>query len=112
MRALTTTVANNRLSTSGGVLSDAAPDEWMELIRVFASLNPHMMVPTTSRNIAATIDRARMPGERNFLRQCDRKIGTSGRLSILLVAPPRINSRIRECPYAPITKRLPFRYVK
>jgi len=37
MRALTTTVANNRRSTSGGVLGD---DEWMELIGVFAALNP------------------------------------------------------------------------
>ena len=37
MRALTTTVANNRRSTSGGVLND---DEWMELISVFSSLNP------------------------------------------------------------------------
>ena len=35
MRALTTTVANNRHSTSGGVLND---DEWMELIGVFANL--------------------------------------------------------------------------
>ena len=40
MRALTTTVANNRRSTDGGVLSDAAPDDWMELIGVFAALNP------------------------------------------------------------------------
>jgi len=37
MRALTTTVANNRHSTSGGVLND---DEWMELIGVFTALNP------------------------------------------------------------------------
>ena len=37
MRALTTTVANNRRSTSGGVLND---DEWMELIAVFTALNP------------------------------------------------------------------------
>ena len=37
MRALTTTVANNRRSTSGEVLGD---DEWMELISVFSSLNP------------------------------------------------------------------------
>jgi len=44
MRALTTTLANNRRSTSGGVLSAAAPDDWTELIRVFAALNPHMMV--------------------------------------------------------------------
>ena len=44
MRALTSTVANNRRSTSGGVLSDAAPDDWMELIGVFAAPNPHMTV--------------------------------------------------------------------
>jgi hypothetical protein len=37
MRALTTTVANTRRSTSGGVLGD---DDWMELISVFAALNP------------------------------------------------------------------------
>jgi len=37
MRALTTTVANNRRSTSGEVSND---DEWMELIGVFAALNP------------------------------------------------------------------------
>jgi|SRR6516162_6956236 len=37
MRALTTTVANNRRSTSGEVLND---DEWMELISVFTALNP------------------------------------------------------------------------
>jgi hypothetical protein len=43
MRALTTTVANNRRSTSGGVLTDAAPDDWMELIHVFTTLNPHTM---------------------------------------------------------------------
>lgn len=40
MRALTTTVANNRRSTSGGVLSDAASDDWMDLIHVFSTLNP------------------------------------------------------------------------
>ena len=43
MRALTTAVANNRRSTSGGVLTDAAPDDWMELIHVFTTLNPHTM---------------------------------------------------------------------
>ena len=48
----------------------------------------------------------------DMIHQCDRRIGTGGRVSILLVAPPRINSRIRECPYAPITKRFAFRYVK
>jgi len=40
MRALTTAVTNNRRSTRGGVLSDASPDDWMELIRVFAALVP------------------------------------------------------------------------
>src|SRR6266511_4312630 len=45
------------------------------------------------------------------LAQCDRKTGTGGRASILMVAPPRINSRIRECPYAPMTRRSAFRYV-
>jgi hypothetical protein len=37
MRALTTTVVNNRRSASGEVLGD---EEWMELIGVFAALNP------------------------------------------------------------------------
>ena len=37
VRALTTTVANNRRSMSGEVLGD---DEWMELIGVFTALNP------------------------------------------------------------------------
>jgi len=41
--------------------------------------------------------------------QCDSNVGPGGRESILFVAPPRINSRIRECPYAPITRRLAFR---
>ena len=63
MRALTTTVANNRRSTSGGLLSDAAPDDWMELIGVFAALNPHMMVADDQPEHAATIDRARTSGE-------------------------------------------------
>jgi len=39
MRALTTTLANNRHSTTGGVLVDAEPKEWIELIRIFATLN-------------------------------------------------------------------------
>ena len=38
MCALTATMANNRRSTDGGL--DATPDEWMELIGVFAALNP------------------------------------------------------------------------
>jgi hypothetical protein len=39
------------------------------------------------------------------------KIGKGGRVSMLLVAPPRTNSRSRECPYAPMTRRSAFRYV-
>ena len=39
MRALTTTLANNRHSTTGGVLVDAEPKEWMELIRIFGGLD-------------------------------------------------------------------------
>ena len=41
MRALTTAVANNRRSASGEALND---DDWMELISVFAALNPREMV--------------------------------------------------------------------
>jgi hypothetical protein len=40
MRALATAVANNRRSASVGALGDAAPDDWMELIGVFAALSP------------------------------------------------------------------------
>jgi hypothetical protein len=38
MRALTTAVANRR--SSGGALGDSTPDDWVELIGVFAALNP------------------------------------------------------------------------
>jgi hypothetical protein len=41
MRALTTTVANKRRSTSGEALND---DDWMELISVFAALDPRVLV--------------------------------------------------------------------
>jgi hypothetical protein len=54
MRALTAAMANNRRSSDAGF--DAAPDEWMELIGVFAVLNSH-------QNIAATVDHARTSGE-------------------------------------------------
>jgi hypothetical protein len=37
--------------------------------------------------------------------QCENKIGIGGFETMLLVAPPRINSRRRECPYAPMTSR-------
>jgi len=39
MRALTITLANSRHSTTGGVLIDAEPKDWMELIRIFATLD-------------------------------------------------------------------------
>src|SRR6266542_1152238 len=52
-----------------------------------------------------------MPHLQSRPRQCDIKIGTGGRESMLLVAPPRTNSRSRECPYAPMTRRSAFRYV-
>lgn len=37
--------------------------------------------------------------------QCDKNTGKGGLASMLLVAPPRMKSRIRECPNAPITSR-------
>jgi len=42
MRALATTLANSRRSTSGGLLGDTEPNEWTELISVFGDLNPKM----------------------------------------------------------------------
>jgi hypothetical protein len=44
MRALATTLANSRHSTSGGILGDTESNEWMELVRVFSDLNPQMSV--------------------------------------------------------------------
>jgi hypothetical protein len=49
MRALTAAMANNRRSTDAGALSDAAPDEWMELIVMFAALNSHVTVAPSHR---------------------------------------------------------------
>src|SRR4029079_9718463 len=43
--------------------------------------------------------------------QWDRSSGTGGRASMLLVAPPRTNSLIREWPYAPMTSKSALRYV-
>jgi hypothetical protein len=34
----------SEFSEATGVLSDAAPDDWVELIRVFANLNPQIMM--------------------------------------------------------------------
>ena len=42
-----------------------------------------------------------IPDQRSH--QCENRMGTGGFNSKLLVAPPRTNSRKRECPYAPIT---------
>jgi hypothetical protein len=44
MRALATTLANSRRSTSGGILGDTDPNEWTELISVFGNLNSKMTV--------------------------------------------------------------------
>ena len=44
MRALATTLANSRRSTSGGILGDTEPNEWTELISVFGDMNPKMTV--------------------------------------------------------------------
>jgi hypothetical protein len=41
--------------------------------------------------------------------QCERKIGSGGRASMLLVAPPRMKSRMRVWPYAPMTRRSALR---
>ena len=40
MRALTNAMANDRLSTEGGALSRSTPDEWMQLIRLFSTIEP------------------------------------------------------------------------
>ena len=40
MRALTNALANDRLSTEGGALSRSTPDEWMQLIRLFGTMEP------------------------------------------------------------------------
>jgi hypothetical protein len=53
MRALTAAVANNRRSTDAGF--DAAPDEWMELIGVFAALNSHETVAASKIKLTARL---------------------------------------------------------
>jgi hypothetical protein len=40
MRALTNAMANDRLSTEGGALSRSTPVEWLQLIRVFSTMEP------------------------------------------------------------------------
>jgi hypothetical protein len=40
MRALTNAMANDRLSTEGGALSRSTPDEWLQLIRLFSTMEP------------------------------------------------------------------------
>ena len=42
LRALATTLANSRRSTTGGILGDTESNEWLELISVFGALNPQM----------------------------------------------------------------------
>jgi hypothetical protein len=40
MRALTNAKMNDRHSTEGGALSRARQDEWMQLIRLFSTIEP------------------------------------------------------------------------
>jgi hypothetical protein len=40
MRALTNTLAHDRLLTEGGSLSRSTPDEWVQLIRLFSTIKP------------------------------------------------------------------------
>jgi len=42
MRALTNAMANDRRSTGGGALTRATEDQWMQLIRLFATIKPSM----------------------------------------------------------------------
>ena len=42
MRALTNAMANDRRSTAGGALTRPTEDEWMQLIRLFATIKPSM----------------------------------------------------------------------
>jgi len=45
MRALTNAMANDRRSTEGGALTHPTEDEWMQLIRLFATIKPSMPKP-------------------------------------------------------------------
>jgi len=54
MRALTTTVANNRRSVSGEVLGD---DDWMELISVFSALTMGDRGPTLDESVSDNRER-------------------------------------------------------
>ena len=54
-------------------------------------------------NCIAPIRRSRLRVSGDLLpasarNQCERNTGTGGRASMLLVAPPKMNSRTRECP--------------
>jgi len=40
MRALTNAMANDSRSTGGGALSRPTSDEWMQLIRLFGTIQP------------------------------------------------------------------------
>jgi monoamine oxidase len=40
MRALTNAMANDRRSTKGGSLTRPTSDEWMQLIRLFGTIEP------------------------------------------------------------------------
>jgi hypothetical protein len=62
MRALTTIMANNRRSTDAGL--DAAPDEWMELIGMFAALNSHVAVAVSKNQISSAANLSFAPSHR------------------------------------------------
>jgi monoamine oxidase len=40
MRALTNAMANDRLSSSGGALTRPTQDEYMQLVRLFSTIEP------------------------------------------------------------------------
>jgi hypothetical protein len=45
MRVLTNAMANDSRSTGGGALSHPTPDEWMQLIRLFGTIEPSRTKP-------------------------------------------------------------------
>jgi hypothetical protein len=62
MRALTTTVANNRRSS--GEALNTTPDEWMELIGVFATLNSHETVAASKNQNGSAANLSFAPSHR------------------------------------------------
>jgi hypothetical protein len=62
--ALTAAMANNRRSTDAGF--DAAPDEWIKLIRVFATLNSHETVAASKNQISSAANLSSAPSQRQM----------------------------------------------